>query len=104
MMNSGRKHIKKKKAFLILIFFISVQCLFGVTLPSSPYTSKASVTNNDQSSGGIAQPPAMALLGDAPPLPPDPGDVPLGDNLPLCIIALGYLIYKNRKVNKQRFC
>lgn len=100
MMNSGRKHIKGK-VFLILIFSISVQYLFGVTLPSSPYISKASVTNNDQSAGGIAQPPA-ALLGDAPPLPPDPGEVPLGDNLPLCIIALGYLIYKNRKNNKRR--
>jgi hypothetical protein len=100
MMNTGRKHIKEK-VFLILIFFISVQSLFGVTLPSSPYISKASVTsNNTQSDGdGIAQPPAMAVLGDAPAFPPDPGEVPLGDSLPLCVVALGYLIYKNRKVN-----
>ena len=100
-MNRERKYIKEK-VFLILIFSISVQCLFGVTLPSNSYISKASVTTNDQSAGGIAQPPSSPLLGDAPALPPDPGEVPIGNDLILVALALSYLIYKSRKNKSEK--
>lgn len=89
----------KKLALILLTLLLLHKLTYAVTYPSSPYISKAEYSEeemlNPESEADVQQDP---MLGGPPILPPDPGEMPIGDWYPLIAFAALYVIYKGRKV------
>jgi hypothetical protein len=98
---------RNKFVILLLIFTFYFVRMEGASLPKTSYVSttnelsEADIANMSQEEQNqfFAQNPQLSpMLGDAPVLPPDPGEeTPVGDFIPLIFGGLAYFIIKIRK-------